>query len=97
MRISFLEAFTASALVSVIAVVSLSRHLQFRGDLAAIESLRRDVARTGCSVGEDVAGQVAEWNQRLATCRAWNRTWWTDWYYPDGCDAVQPIAMPDCP
>lgn len=73
---------------------AIGNRAAFPGHLAQVESLRVDVQRVDMAESEDVIGQVTAWNQRIAQCQAYNRIWWADFMYPDACDDVALIQVP---
>jgi hypothetical protein len=75
---------------------AVANKIAVRGEIAAIESLRRDVASTACVASEDVVGQVTQWNQTIARKRQFTRVFVIGMYYPNEWDAIAPIEAKVC-
>ena len=73
--------------------IAVAEQLRLPGSLAEIEQLRRDSQTVGALQSEDVLGQVTQWNQKIASYQAYNRTWYANLLVPDAWDDVQPITM----
>lgn len=74
-------------------IILISNHLTATSDIARIESLRETVSRVSPESSEDVYGQVADVNKGLASARAYNKAWWSDWFIPDSLADVKPIDI----
>ena len=97
----------AVALIVIVIIIGLSLALfmgvllwfmnlvSLPGQLAEIESLRRDAALVDEARAEDVIGQVTHWNQTISNFQAYDRTWWMGWTVPDEWQAVELIAIPE--
>lgn len=78
---------------AVFLLVSIIAHISFPGEVAAIEQLRHDAPLTACSASEDVAGQIAQTNQRIMSSQAYDRVPVLGWTVPDGWRTVNTIPM----
>lgn len=71
-----------------------SAYASIDADLAEIAVVRQAALDVRPDQAEDVAGQVADMNRRIATAKVWNQKWYADLLYPDAWDTVTAIAMP---
>ena len=96
----FLEFLMIAGIVSlgvvavILGLIGIGNQLCFPGDLARIESVRADVQRVSGTEAEDIMGQAAEWNQHIASNKAYNRMWFVCLLTPNAWDTVQPIEIP---
>jgi hypothetical protein len=88
---------TAMAALVVLTLVAgrLMAEINMPGNVAQIEQLRKDVARAHRGENEDVIGQAAAWNQRIAAARRYRQFWWGRLMVPSGWDVVPGIALPE--
>ena len=82
--------------IIVLFVPFIEERATLPGDLAQIEQLRKDSVDMQCSIGEDIAGQITQWNQAIVRNRANNQLWYRAWLVPDEWDKVELIALPEC-
>jgi len=82
------------AIGGILVVGFIVARLQFPGQLAQIEQLRRDSAKVQASASHEVMGQVAKCNQAIASAKRYRALWWSGWLVPKGWDDVQEISMP---
>lgn len=83
------------ALASLFAVlVLLISQASWVSESAKIEQLRRDSKIVNAKMAEDVAGQVAEANQRIAQMQRWRKTP-VGFLFPSGWERVELIPMPE--
>lgn len=94
MLLTFGLAILLACLLGIGAIAWIGNHVALPGQLAEIEQLRADSAVVDLAQAEDVIGQVTQWNQDIATKRAWNDIWWAGWMIPDEWSSVELIEVP---
>lgn len=87
----FILAIIFSAVV--VMVFALNR-LEWIAESASIERLRIDASNVDSKMAEDVAGQVAEKNKRIAVNRSYRKTI-LKFLVPSGWDTIEFINMPN--
>jgi hypothetical protein len=93
--VTTVAALTITALIAVLGVTScVAYEMSLPSQLAQIEQLRKDSSNVDPAQAEDVIGQVTQWNQRIASNQAFNKTWWAGWAIPDAWDDIEPISVP---
>lgn len=68
-------------------------YVKSQGQYAEIQSLRGDVLNVSDTIGEDVMGQVTQWNQRIAMMRRFNSMPFVCLFIPNAWDEVEPIRV----
>lgn len=91
---AFLLTIVLGILLLIAVLVAVVNRAKVPGELAQIEQLRQDVQRVDANKAEDVVGQVTQWNQRIASSKAYNQLWYSSWAVPDAWDTVEPIEIP---
>lgn len=66
----------------------------YDSDVAQIESLRADAAHVDPQQGEDVIGQVTQWNQTIASNQFWNGIPIAGFFVSDRWVGVKRIEVP---
>ena len=80
-------------LLIVVGFVRLCNEASLPGEIAQIEQLRKDAGRIGMAAGEDVMGQVTQWNQDIASNQRYLRVWWGRIVTPRGWADVRTIDV----
>ena len=97
--LAFLTRVTVLGLVGLVGicstVVTCVNRIEFVGQQAQIEQLRKDVLRTKTGQNEDVIGQVTQINRDLAECKRWRSIWWSRPFYSPRCEEVAFVEIPD--
>lgn len=84
-------------IIAIVLVVYLmimaGNHLSFPGEQAEIEQLRSDAAKIDTNSSEDVAGQVAEVNRKIASMQKYNKLWYSALLVPNEWENIEPISI----
>ena len=92
-EIGIIATLAAIFLCLLIGLFCIIERAALPGDMAKIAQLRIDAASVGTASSEDVVGQVTAWNQRIASKKAYNSTWWACIVIPNQWDSMEPIAV----
>jgi len=83
-------------LALTVAISPIGPKLAVGPQMAALVQLRADMAGVPCPIGEDVAGTVVAWNQKIKSKQAWNERWWAALWIPNEWEEAETIQFPDC-
>lgn len=83
----------AAILGLTLVAARVGNELSLPANIARIEQLRTDAARTALGANEDVIGQVTAWNQKIRANQRYRTLWYGRLAVPAGWEQVKVIEV----
>jgi len=89
----FILTFFGAVCIVAFGIVGISNQINFPAQLRRVEVVRSSLPTVAPGDRGELISRAVRWNERIVNCQYWNSRWWSDVFYPDGCNGVDLIDV----